>query len=288
MFTTLVLALALPAASAADEVALKWSLKAGDVFYARNVTVIDMTMGFLGQKIDQKQEITAITRYRVKSADDSGLVMELTYLDMNIKNSTGADTSAVTDAIKGATLTATLDNKFRVTKIEGQKKLVERLAGEDANAKAMLSAMISEDAVRQMFSTLFALTPAAPVKVGGTWEKEDTLDAGGIGKITSKTKFKLRGVEGDLAAIDTTADMTFKAGDGEGLPFKIKNADFKIEKFTGTNQFDLKAGRLRESKTEMTMSGSMTIVANGQEVDATLTQKVKSTVVITDKNPVKN
>lgn len=286
MFAALTLALTLAPAQA-DAVTLKWNLKAGDVFYSKNATVIDMKIGVMGQMIDQKQEIDAVMRYKVKSADAGGMVLELTYADMKI-TAAGADTDAVTKALKGQSVTATLDKTFQVTKVEGHKNLVDKLAAGDPATKAMLAGIISEDAVKQMFSTLFALTPAKPVKVGDAWTQEDTIDAGGIGKITSKAKHKLAKVSGDTATIDTTADMTFKAGDGAGLPFKITNANFKIEKFAGSSAFDLKAGRLTSSTSEMTMTGSMTVGANGMEIDATLTQKVKSTAVVTDKNPVKD
>jgi hypothetical protein len=289
MFAALTLALALAPAQG-DAIALKWNLKPGDTFYSKNTTAIEMQIGVAGQMIDQKQDITAVMRYKVKSAEGDGIVLEMTYVEMQIKMTgpAAADTSAVTNALKGATVTATLDKAMKVTKIDGRKKLVDDLAQGDPGAKAMLGAMLSEDAMKQMFSTLFALTPEKPVKVGDTWTSTDTLDAGGIGKITAKTKFKLAKASGDTATIDTTADMTFKAGDGEGLPFKITKADFKIEKFTGSNTFDVKAGRLKDAKSEMTMSGSMTIGVMGQEVDATLTQKVKSTSVVSDKNPVKD
>ena len=287
MFTALTLALALAPAQG-DAVTLKWNLKPGDVFYSKNSTVVDMKIGVMGQMIDQKQDIDAVMRYKVKSAEGDGLVLELTYVEMKMAGAAGVDTSAVTKALKGATVTATLNKKLEVTKIDGHKKLVDDLAQGDPATKAMLAAVISEDAVKQMFSTLFALTPEKPLKVGDTWEKTDTMDAGGIGKITSKAKHKLGKVSGDDATIETTADMTFKAGDGEGLPFKISKADFKIEKFTGSSVFDMKAGRLKESKSEMTMNGTMTVAVGGMEIDATLTQKVKTTAVVSEKNPVKD
>ena len=286
MFAALTLALALAPAQA-DAVTLKWNLKPGDVFYSKNATVIDMTVGVMGQMIDQKQEINAVLRYKVKSADGDALVLELTYVDMKMV-APGADTSAVTTALKGESVTATLDKKYNVTKVDGHNKLVENLAQGDPMAKALLSAIISEDSVKQMFSTLFALTPEKPIKIGDTWTKEESMDAGGIGKITAKSKYKLSKLSGDTATIDTTADMTFKAGDGAWLPFKITNANFKIEKFTGTSAFDVKAGRLKDSKSEMTMTGSMTVGVGGMEVDATLTQKVKMTAAVSEKNPVKD
>jgi hypothetical protein len=291
MFTASTLALALALAPAqGDAVTLKWNLKPGDVFYSKNVTSMDMKIGVMGQEIDQKQDINAVMRYKVKSAEGTGLVLELTYMDMQMKMAGPAAGAAdqATKAIKGATITATLNDKMEITKIDGQKKLVDDLAAGDPTAKAMLQSIISEDAVKQMFSSLFAIAPGKAVKVGETWTNTDTMDAGGIGKITAESKHKLAKVSGDTATIDTTADMKFKAGTGEGLPFKITKADFKIEKFAGTSQFDVKAGRLKESKSEMSMNGTMTIGVMGQEIDATLSQKVKMTATVTDKNPVKD
>ena len=57
---------------------------------------------------------------------------------------------------------------------------------------------------------------------------------------------------------------------------------------SGSNVFDMKAGRLKESKSEMTMTGTMTVGVMGMEIDATLSQKVKTTTVVSDKNPVKD
>lgn len=287
MFAALTLALAL---APADDITLRWNLKPGDTFYSKNTTAIEMKIGVMGQAIDQKQDISAVMRYKVKSAEADGLVIDLTYVDMQMKMAgPGApDTSAITNALKGQTVTATVNKQNKVTKVDGHKKLVDNLAQGDPATKAMLSSIISEDAVKQMFSGLFALAPEKAVKVGDAWAQDDTMDAGGIGKITSKAKHKLAKVSGDTATIDTTADMTFKAGDGEGLPFKITNANFKIEKFTGSSVFDIKAGRLKESKSEMTMNGSMTVGVGGMEIDATLTQKVKTTAVVTEKNPVKD
>jgi hypothetical protein len=289
MFAALTLALALAPAQS-DAVTLKWNLKPGDTFYSKNTTAIEMKIGVMGQMIDQKQDISAVMRYKVKAAAGDGLVIDLTYVDMQMKMAGPGvpDTNAITNALKGQTVTATVDKQYKVTKVDGHKKLVDDLAQGDAAAKTMLAAIISEDAVKQMFSALFALTPDKPVKVGDTWTSEDAMDAGGIGKITAKSKFKLTKADAGDATIDTTADMTFKPGDGEGLPFKITNAKFKIEKFAGSSVFDIKAGRLKESKSEMTMTGSMTIGVMGQEIDATLTQKVKTTATVTEKNPVKD
>ena len=89
-------------------------------------------------------------------------------------------------------------------------------------------------------------------------------------------------------AIKITGDVTFKPGkEGlKGLPIKITKADLKSEKFTGTHTFDTKLGRLKESKQEMTVKGTFTISAGGQEIEAGIIQKSTTTLTVTDRNPV--
>ena len=67
---------------------------------------------------------------------------------------------------------------------------------------------------------------------------------------------------------------------------RSSKADLKAENFTGTHKFDMKTGRLSESKVEMVMAGTMTIAAAGMTVDAKLKQKMTTTGVVTEKNPI--
>src|SRR5262249_27728942 len=136
----------------------------------------------------------------------------------------------------------------------------------------------------------FAMVPAKPIAVGDKWERTDKMPFGPLGKVETKSAFKLDSVKGDIATISMKGDLTFKTGegDGAGLPFKITKADLKAENFTGTHTFDMKAGRLSGMKIEMEMAGTMTIEAAGMTVDAKLTQKMTTTGVVTDKNPIKD
>ena len=111
---------------------------------------------------------------------------------------------------------------------------------------------------------------------------------GPLGTVEAKSAMKLDGVKGDLATITMKGDLTYKPGDAgdAGLPFKITKADLKADKFTGTHIFDMKVGRVTETKVDMEMSGTMTIAVAGMTVDAKLVQKMKAVGVITEKNPI--
>ena len=115
------------------------------------------------------------------------------------------------------------------------------------------------------------------------------MSVGPLGTVEVKYDCKLDGVKDDAATVSIKGNMELKTGKPDGdLPIKITKLDMKTDKFTGTYKFDTKAGRPLDSKIEMNMAGTMTIEANGQTVDAKLKQKMTTTSVVSDKNPLKD
>jgi hypothetical protein len=152
-----------------------------------------------------------------------------------------------------------------------------------------MKGQFSETAVGQMVSQVFSFGPKQAVKVGDTWTRTDKM-ATGVGDAAVKQTFKLTGVEGGVAKIGVTADMTFKADDAgfPGLPdgVKITKFDMKADKIAGTVLFDTKAGRLKEGKQDMNLNGALTMSAAGMDIDVTMKIKGVQTTTVTDKNPV--
>ncbi len=285
MFAASTLALLL-AAAPGDTYTLQWKLKEGDVFYNKTSVTMDQTIEVMGQTMDQKIEMKTVLKFKVKSVKSGGAVVEMTYVE-NKFDAPGLPGTNLLDKLKNVTFTATLDDKMKVTKLEGYDKFLDALADGDAAQKKMMKAMMPEDTIRQAFGQTFAITPDKPVAVGDKWERSDKLPFGPLGKVETKSAFKLDSVKGDVATISMKGDLTFKAGDGgDDLPFKITKADLKAENFTGTNTFDMKLGRLTGMKMEMEMAGTMTIGVAGQTIDAKLKQKMTTTGVVTEKNPV--
>jgi hypothetical protein len=287
MFTAPVLLVL--AAAPGDTYPLQWKLKAGDTFYNKTTVDMDQSIEVMGQKIPQKVSVKTVVRFKVKSADPKATVVEMTYLENKI-DAQGLPGANIGDKLNNITFTATLNDKMEVTKLEGYDKFVEALADGDEAQKALMKAMMPESAIRQAFSQTFVVGPGKPVAVGETWTRTDKVGLGPLGNVETKSEFKLTGVKGDAAAIDVKGDLTFKAGDGgdAGLPFKVTKADLKADKFSGAHTFDLKAGRVSASKVEMAMSGTMTIEAAGQKIDARLSQKMSTVSTVTDKNPIKD
>lgn len=210
----LLLALIATPVAAQDAVSLKWPLKEGDKFYAKNVTDMDMNMVVMGQTIDIQLKSTTIQRFKVLASKQDSTTVEMTMLNMDITaGGAGAipGLGAVGERMKGATLTAVMDANMAVTKIQGYDKFLDKLAGDDEVVRKQMKQQFSEQAVGQMFSQVFSFSPSKPVKIGDTWSRSDKLSVGGLDTVV-KQKYKLEGVTGGIAKMGWTGDVTFKAG----------------------------------------------------------------------------
>jgi hypothetical protein len=286
MFAAPTLALLLVAAQG-DTHTIQWKLKEGEVFYNKMNVAMDQTIEVMGQTIDQKIEMKTVLKFKVKSVKPGATVVEMTYMENKI-DAQGLPGANIGDKLKNVTFTATLDDKMKVTKLEGYEKFLDAISDGDEAQKTLLKAMMPEDTIRQSVGQTFGIAPDKPVAVGDKWERADKMPLGPLGKIEMKSAYKLDAVKGDLATISQKGDLKFEAGDGKdgGLPFKISKADLKAEKFTGTHTFDKKLGRLASLKMEMDLAGTMTIEVAGMSVDAKLKQKMTTTGEVTEKNPV--
>ena len=286
---TLVLAAAAPSQEAVN---LKWSLKEGETFFAKNLMDMDMEMGFMGQNIDLNMKMTTVQQFKVVSVKPGATTVEMTMESMEIKAGglPGGipGLGDVGERVKGAKITATLNDKMEVTKLQGYEKFLDKLAGDNEALRKQMEGQFSEATVQQMFSQVFAIAPGKPVKVGDTWTHTDKMPAGGI-EATAKQKFKVESISDGIAKVAVSGDLEFKPGE-DGLPglppgVKVDKFKLKVDKFGGTILFDTKAGRLKENKMDMDFNGSMTISAGGQELDMTMKIKAKQTTTVHDKNP---
>lgn len=275
------------AATTQDGVSLKWVLKQGDTFYAKSTAVSDMNLDVLGMNQDFKHKASTVAKYTVKSVKAGTTVVELTYIDTKMEMEGLPGIGEIGDKLKGSTLTATFDESMEVTKVEGYEKMLDKLGGDDPMAKQIMQMLVSESSAKAMFAQVFIPLPSKSVKVGDSWNRTENIPLSGLGDLTSKTKMTLDSHEGNVAKIKLSAEIAFKPGKGElkGLGIKITKADLKTDKFTGYHNFDTKTGRLKDSKQEMTIKGTFTISAGGQEIEAGIGQKSVTTVVVTDKNP---
>jgi hypothetical protein len=284
------LALALVASPGqADGVSLKWTLKAGDTFYAKTTTNLEQTIVAMGNNIDQKQDQTTVHRYKVLAADKDGYKLEQTILQaVTESNLPGVDFADLGKKMKGAVFTITMNDKFKVTKMEGVADLAKKLGDDNPILKQVLAGIMNEEVLKRTVEDVFGSGPDKPVKVGDTWKQDETFPLGPIGEMAVKMSYKLEKSKDGVEEIAFTGDAKYSPPKeaAEGLPFTISKADLKTDKFAGTTLFDSKAGRTKETKAEMNMSGSMTVKVGEAEIGMDLKQKLTTKTEVTDKNPV--
>ncbi|QEL15753.1 DUF6263 family protein [Limnoglobus roseus] len=289
LVASLVLAIAF-APPQADGVSLKWKMNVGDTFYAQSVVGLEQTVTAAGKDVEQKQDQTAVSRYKVTKADKDGYTLEQTILQSIIEtNILPGGAGDLSKKLRGATFTITLDDQLKVKKFEGIDDLIQKLGANDPKVKPLLAATLNEDAMKKSVQDLFYCGPDKIVKVGDTWKREDTLPLGPLGDMTLAMEYKYAGSKAGTEDIVLSGKATYaapKKDAGGALPFKVVNADLKTEKMAGNLSFDSKAGRLKESTMEMKMSGTLTLAINGMEVAMDLKQKIVGKTTILDKNPV--
>lgn len=288
---TLLLALVAAPAAAQDAIPLKWSLKEGDKFFASNETDMTMTIMVMGQSQDVKMTLSAVQRFKVLSVKQDSTTVEMTMLGMDVKSPIPVPgLGAIGEKVKGATLTAVLDDKMKVTKLQGYDKFLDKLADGDENSKKALKLQFSEASMSQMVGQVFTFGTDKPVKVGETWPRTESMQVAGFDTVV-KMKCKLDSVTDGVAKIGWTGDLTFKAGAAiPGLPegIQIDKFEMKADKLGGTMKFDTKLGRLTENNQDADMVGTITVAVAGMKLDMTMKIKLKQKVTIGDKNPIKD
>lgn len=286
----LLVALAVPAA-AQEAAPLKWNLKAGDTLYVKTTADNDMKVEVMGQAIPMRQKMSTVLRMKVKDATEAGKTVEFTYVEMKMDlgaQAQAAGVGAIGDRFKGATLTATFGKDDQVTKLAGYDDFLDKISGGDDTQKKMMGAMMSEDTIKQTLGQVFLPLSAKPVKAGDTWTRDEKVPFAGFGTLTTKRKLTLEKEAAGVATIKESADVTFKAGGGKGaggLPFEIAAGDLEIKNYKGTHQFDAKAGRLKSSAVSMSMSGTMSVEANGMKIDLGISGTTDTKVEVSEKNP---
>jgi hypothetical protein len=283
--------LALPAHGQAP---LQWKLKKGDQFYVRTVTTYRQTFKAAG-KPDLKQnfEKTVVLGFTVEDQNADGLVLKETIEDISEKRGEGE--ARPEDAVRGrdpVAFTVTLSPKMEVLKVEGQDKLIDRLAGADVSARKALTSALSEETVKKSAREVFGFLPDRPVKEGGTWERAVDVPFGPLGAHKLTTTYKLEGKEDvggkKVEKISFTTAVDFKPGKADpSLPYAVVGSDLKADDSRGTLHFDAAAGRLVQSEAKMTLKGHLVLASGGSNTDADVEQDQVTKVTLLNDNPVK-
>ncbi len=283
--SAVVLALLAGPALADDAVKLEMKFKEGDKFYVETVSSTKTVMDILG-KNESAIDSTQVTSITVKKSDKDGVVLVERIESLKNKNLPGAD--KIMDALKGATITLTLNNKGEVTKIEGYDEFMKKLSADNEQTGKMLRSFMSEDTIKATASENFAFLPAKAVSKGDTWKRPQTIPLGPMGSLKGESTYTFKGAGKDGEEISFDQSLEYappKEGD-DSLLFKITKGEMKADKSSGTKTFDASKGRLVKTEQTTKMKGSFTFESAGTSMTVTMemTQTVKTRIL--DKNPL--
>ncbi len=289
MFVATVMALLCHVGVAADQYRLEWKLREGETFYA--VTDLKMTqnMEIMGNPVEQTVKARAVIRFRIKSVTSKETVAEMTYLLQKFEGE-GVPLPDLGKELEKFTFIATLDKDYNVTKLEGYEKFLEALAQGDPMMANFMRLVLPEPAVRQSIGQTFAVVPNRPISIGDNYERKDKMVLGPLGTAETLMEYKLDKVDDQKAYLSIKGSLKLTPGKGEaaGLPFKISDIKLKSEKFNGQMIFDMQAGRLAETRAQLTLNMSMAVDVGGQKLELQMQQKMDSVTRITNNNPLKD
>ncbi len=293
-----------------ESVELKWKFEKDKPFYQEMTTKTQQEMKVMAMDVKQTQDQTFFFSWTYKEDDKDKnpvVVQKIEGVKLKIDiagnpitfdstNPTAANT-ALADffkALVGSDFRLTLDkDTMKVTKVDGREDFLKRLTQANQQMEPLLKKILSEEALKQMADPTFGLVPPKPtVAKGETWTKESKLNLGPIGAYKSVNKYTYEGQDDknkDLARIKVETTLTYEkpTENGEGLPFRIKDAQLTTKNAKGTILFDTKKGRLEKSEQSLELTGNLDIEIGGMSTKVDLNQKQDTTVTTSDAPQIK-
>ena len=184
----------------------------------------------------------------------------------------------------GASLTATLNARGEITKLDGYETLVKRLSGGNALQAQRIRQTFREDALKQMFAGWFSRMPPGEIEKGAQWKNKGIFAAGPVGEIagelttTYQGRKQLAGRECGHFKLEAESIYVLPSGGGI-LGYEIVKGELKITGPRGEQFFDVRAGHLIRSNHSIRARGRVTVKVGGRQatlsVDNTDTVRVR-------------
>jgi hypothetical protein len=278
-------------AQAQNKLSFKWKFTQGEKFVQETRTTLKQTIRSVGMEQKQDMDQVLTSTYEVLDVTAEAIKIRLTLDDVKA-NVTGAGSNLtnIIQQLRGLALILTLDAKHNVTQVEGYEDLMKRVAGENEATKRMVKDILSEDALKKSLKEALAFGPADPVGPGEKWTREASISLGPLGTLLTTNHYTFEGTTmlEDKPVAKVLIDQTVKyeppKGDGSGLPFQIVKSDLKAENAKGTLWFAIEQGKPVRLEQRMRYRGTMTISANGMNVDMEIDQDQNVVINYTKKD----
>ena len=178
----------------------------------------------------------------------------------------------------GLEFTVTFGKGMVVEKVDGRDQAVEKLKNINPQMEAVLKAILSDEALKEMTDPAAGLTPPGEQAVGGTWKKTSTLPLGPIGSYDRVYEYTYKGKDAnpankDLDRVEVKPTLTYKApaAGTDSLPFKIKSGTLATKDTKqGYILFNSKVGRVQEARFNVILEGELDVTIAGADTKVKL------------------
>lgn len=195
---------------------------------------------------------------------------------------------AITEAMIGESILIEIAADGAVRRIEGGSRIADKISkvmaqSSDpgaAQAGQGLRAMLGEDALENTFEQTFPKLSGPPVKVGDSWTAQLAMGNPGVGRISGRSTFTLKAVEGagEAAVARIAVDLTLRQ-DAVPPPSGPAAAVMTLGAARGTGElvFAVGGGRIQRSTMRTDMPSS--VVMNGPD-GSPVTMENKTTIIM--------
>jgi hypothetical protein len=190
----------------------------------------------------------------------------------------------------GAELKVTFGPGGVVDKVDGREELQKKLAAVNPQMEAILKTVLTDEALKEMTDPSLGLTPPDAKGPNESWKKTTTLSLGPIGSYERTFEYTYKGKDADplkkdFDRVEVKPTLTYKppVGGGAALPFNIKGGKLDTKEVKqGYILYDPKAGRVKEAKINVLMTGDLDVTIGTAETKVSLQQDQKTEVETSD------
>ncbi len=277
-------------------------------FYQKLTTKVDQTLKVQGgSDVPLKHEQTFYFKWTPISQDKDKWVAKMAIEGVQFKmdiagqtidydstnpNPTGAaGNPGLSEFFKnliGSELTVTFGKGMAVEKVDGREELQKKLAAINPQMEQVLKSVLTDEALKEMTDPSAGITPPAEKGPNESWEKKSTLSLGPIGSYDRTFTYTYKGKDPekkDLDRIEVKPTLTYKppTGPTEGLPFRIKGGKLETKEVKqGVVLYDPKAGRVKEVRINLVLTGDLDVVIGSADSKVTLTQDQRTELDTSD------
>lgn len=261
---------------------IKMRMHKADTFHNNIRMGMNMQMNMMNQPIDMKMNMDANLKLEVMDSSNAGRELKLTYnslhmsMDMGNKAMAAVNSDSIMNAsagkVAGKSVILELSPNNEITGVKGLDSLMVN-NNDDEASKKMMEQMFSKEQMNSLFSMMFSMYPAKPVKVGETWTATTKVNLANI-DMKVKMKYTLAGIKNGIADIDVDGIIDGKGEmKQEGMTIGVSMSGTQ----KGTLNIKLEDGYLKNGGYKMDVKADMEMM--GQKIPLT----IKADYYINDK-----